>query len=462
MFSFIYRAPTLRAAAILGWLSGCGYFLVQSYWIFNTCLFAGVPWPIGLLALGALAVVMGLNWGAFGAGVALFKKRLPPSWYPWASGALWVGIAAATAHFTPRLAGDLLCYTQWRWPTMIQIGALLGPHALGFLIMAWGAAAADFMQASAPLGARRNLALVGGLLLVNGGYGAWVLAQRAEPLPDGSRIEILQPNIDQYAKWGPTHEAEIRAAFVELLGAPRTSVPDLVLWPESAVPGWINNPRQQAFVGELIKKTKAPMLVGALARIGTGRHNAALLLDKSGAEGTYLKRQLVPFGEFVPLRKFFEGWIGILAQMGDFTAGARDQPLLVTRLGPLAASICYEAVFPHLLRRDAARGARIFANLTNDGWYKDTAGPYQHFYTNMFRAIENRVTVIRAGNTGISGVIDPYGVVIERTRIGERTRLDVQLPKADPFPKGSPFSRSGDIFGFTCMLAVLWLLWRAR
>ena len=166
----------------------------------------------------------------------------------------------------------------------------------------------------------------------------------------------------------------------------------------------------------------------------------------------------MPFGEFVPIRSWFEGWIGILAEMGDFDSGRSVQGLMKAGGMLIAVNICYEAVFPHLLRADSKRGARVFANLTNDGWYKDTAAPYQHFTVNIFRAIENRVIVLRAANTGISGVIDPYGVIIASTRLGEKVRLDVRLSAEDPFPDGSFFSRHGDILGFLSMAAALALL----
>ena len=163
----------------------------------------------------------------------------------------------------------------------------------------------------------------------------------------------------------------------------------------------------------------------------------------------------MPFGEFVPFRRWLEPHIGILSQLGDFTAGPRRQPLISTPLGPLAVSICYEAVFSDLLRLDAERGARVFANLTNDGWYKDTWGPHQHFWVNAFRAVENRVTVLRSANTGISGIIDPYGIVLAQTPLLSRTRLDARVAVGNPFRGGSFYARHGDWFGVLCMACSL-------
>jgi apolipoprotein N-acyltransferase len=115
-------------------------------------------------------------------------------------------------------------------------------------------------------------------------------------------------------------------------------------------------------------------------------------------------------------------------------------------------------MFPRLARADAGRGARILVNVTNDGWYKNTWGPYQHFQVNTCRAIENRVTVLRSGNTGISGVIDPWGVVTARLDLNERGRLDAEVPLADPFPRRSFYARHGDWLGALCLLAAAALI----
>jgi len=275
----------------------------------------------------------------------------------------------------------------------------------------------------------------------------------------------LQANIDQYEKWDERYEEKIRGAFDALLSRPRSVKPSLVLWPESALPGWLDDPKNSRWVSGWARRLGAAMLVGSVARLGERTHNSAVLFDERGEpSGLYNKRRLVPFGEFVPWREKLEPFIGILSQMGDFHPGQERQPFISTPAGPLAVTICYEQVFPRLVLGDAARGARMFANLTNDGWYKDTWGPYQHFGVNIYRAIENRVTVVRCGNTGISAVIDPWGVVTAQLALGQRGRLDARVPSSDPFPRRSFYARHGDWFGGLCLMAmaalVLAVFWR--
>ena len=210
-------------------------------------------------------------------------------------------------------------------------------------------------------------------------------------------------------------------------------------------------------------KLGAPHLVGIVAQAedGAGPANAAQLIAPDGkVDGRYAKRQLVPFGEFVPLRRFvprfvIDRWLMILDNLGDLEAGTARPPLLQTAWGPTSLTICYEAIFPRWPRLDAARGARLMINITNDAWYLDTWGPRQHYRINRFRAIENRLTVIRAGNNGISAVIDPWGVTTAELALNERGRLDAEVPLEDAFPARSFYTRHGDWLGALCMILVV-------
>lgn len=272
-------------------------------------------------------------------------------------------------------------------------------------------------------------------------------------------VEILQPDVDQYEKWDASYGARIIGDFDDLLARPRVVNPALIIWPESGIPYWFDEGSSQLpEASPWSRKLGAEQIVGVVSRSALARHNTALLLGTGGqVSGAYFKRELVPFGEYVPF-----GWvknvIGILNELGGIDAGPADQPLFPTPLGLAAPTICYEAAFPRWAQHDAHRGAQLIVNITNDGWYKGTWGPYQHFYTNVFRAVENRVTVIRAGNTGISGVIDPWGVVTARLDLNDRGRLDAMAPTEDFFPRRSLYARVGDWFGSLCLLAGFALL----
>ncbi len=456
------RCEGWRQAVLIGLAAGFGYHGTVLYWIYSTCRFAGLPRFVSLLAWGALVLFMALSWAVIGGLGRRFAEGRPIL-RPWAWAALWTAVTFFCERWTPRLCTDILGYTQGGHLSLLQASSLLGPHFLGFLIVAanvvlekaWAESGGQPRQAATA----SNLAVVMALLAGSWGYGVFELARR-DALTRGpsARVELLQPAVDQYQKFDAQHARDIIDNFDELLLRPRTALPVLVIWPETCLPYVVEAGRGLAEAAAWSRKLGAFQIIGAVSQEGAALRNSAFLLSPSGeVQGVYHKRQLVPFGEFQPF-PFLGRFIGILNQLGGLTVGASVQSLFETPLGRIAGSICYEAMFPRLARADAARGARLVVNVTNDGWYKDTWGPYQHFGVNMYRAIENRVTVLRSGNTGISGVIDPWGVVTARLDLNERGRLDAEVPLADPFPQRSFYARHGDWFGVLCLLVAAGLI----
>ncbi|HOX22591.1 MAG TPA: apolipoprotein N-acyltransferase, partial [Elusimicrobiales bacterium] len=229
--------------------------------------------------------------------------------------------------------------------------------------------------------------------------------------------------------------------------------PQLVLWPEAAVPDWLDASYKD-WIGARAAGMKSYQLVGALMQNEGRSYVRAVLFGPDGKElGFYTKRQLVPFGEYVPFRKLLENHVRVLGKMGDFSAGPEIQtPLIINNIsiGPL---ICYESIFPALSRTATNAGAKILVNLTNDGWYLDTAAPYQHFTANVFRAVENRRPLIRAANTGISGWIDKWGIV------RYSTQLNMPAVEAFDVPLGVPehtfYSQQGNLLPEMCLIVLL-------
>lgn len=416
-----------RPGAREGLAAGFAFHVVALYWIYNTCRYGGLPVPAAALALAALSGVLAVNWALTGA----LLRRLPPS--PLAYAAAWTAVAFLSERFTPRLAADLLEYTQWRSIHLLSLPAVAGPHALGFLIVLVNAA----------LALRKQLWWL--LVLPALAAHVFVPVGRLSPAGKSAAVSILQPNVDQYQKWDPGFAESIEANFRDLL---KGSTAQLVVWPESALPYYVED-------GVRVPG-KGAQLVGAVTKRGETVRNSALLVEGGAVAAEYHKRRLVPFGEFIPI-PYVERFIPILTEMGAITPGAEDQPLLDTPLGPAAVGICYEAVFPSQARRDAARGAQVLINITNDGWYKDTAGPYQHFYANVFRAVETGLPVVRAANTGISGVISPRGWVLDRLDLGVRGRLDAEVAGS---VRPTPYVRFGDWLGWLCVLITCALFFR--
>ena len=263
-------------------------------------------------------------------------------------------------------------------------------------------------------------------------------------------MALLQPAIDIYDKWDPEKAAAIRRKIETLLND--TGGAELVIWPENALTGWIDDPVYGKWLKTLSVNGRYN-LVGSVSR-GDARHVSAFLVDPKGEiTASYDKRRLVPFGEYVPLRGLLGKFITPVAALGEFSEGARSQPLFETGGVKLGAAVCYESIFTYLFTADARAGAEAYFNITNDGWYLDTAAPYQHFIVNIFRAAETRRPVLRAANNGISAVIDPWGRVLAKKGLNES---GVVTAKVAVYPGADLtfYTAHGEWFIYACLLVV--------
>lgn len=456
------NASDWKRAAKLGFWAGFGFHVVVTNWVFPTCRFAQVPLAACFLAWFALSAFLALSWAAAAALAVRASSAFPRALRPWLWAVAWTATASFCSRWTPRFGADPLGYSQWTNLSLIQANSWGGPHLLDFLIMLVNACLAEAWIDSreARTDSVPNVAAAFALVAIVWIHGAAVLASRPEPRGPSARVEILQPCVDQYHKWSQAWIDEIMAGYDELLSRPRAGAPALVVWPETAVPRWSRRAEAVPEAAAWAKKLGSPQLVGVVAskEDGSGPANAAQLIAPDGkVDGVYAKRELVPFGEYVPFRSLIprfviDRWLMVLDNLGDLEAGAKRQPLLSTAWGPASVTICYEAIFPRWANLDASRGARLSVNVTNDAWYLDTWAPRQHYRVNRFRAIENRFTVIRSGNTGISAVIDPWGVTTAELDLNVRGRLDAEVPLEDPFPARSFYARHGDLIGSFCLI----------
>jgi apolipoprotein N-acyltransferase len=249
------------------------------------------------------------------------------------------------------------------------------------------------------------------------------------------KVAVIQGNIDQVEKWLPATKATtldkyLRMTRHELAG----QAPDLVVWPETAVPFYLNESRELTRLTSLAATGGVHILTGSPHRnIDPGAknyryYNSAFLIDGRGrVTGRYDKEHLVPFGEYVPLKKllFFLG--PLVEATADFSPGTDLHPIPCqnTRLGVL---ICFESIFPDLARRQTDAGAGLLINLTNDAWYGRSSAPWQHLSMAVFRAVENRRGLARAANTGVSGFIDPLGRMHRLSPLFEEFSGSLALP----------------------------------
>jgi apolipoprotein N-acyltransferase len=418
--------------------------------------------PAAIAAAGALVLYLALYWGLF----AMVAQRvgLRSDIAPLTLALTWTGLEFLQGRLFTGFPWSTLGYAAAEIPAVAQLADIAGVAALSFLVML-----ANASGCALALRGRQGWrpALAAGLtLLLALGYGALRLGQ-APPIdgPSGESITVamVQGSVEQQDKWSEPARAEILRRHVDLSEQAAAAGADLVVWAESAWPDPWGIERNQAMAESLLavaRRHRTAMLVGTVhvydedGRIEVS--NAGVLYDRDGRwRGRYEKTHLVPFGEYLPFRRVLS-FLGPLVQaVGELRPGPARQPLLgVPEQGipPIGLSVCYEIIFATIARRQVLDGAELLATITNDAWYGTTSAPYQHFAMARLRAIENRRYLVRAANTGISGVVDPWGRVVAATALYERRALMATVAARTDL---SLYTRFGDVFGWGCALVAL-------
>lgn len=439
-----------RGAFLRGWALGFGHFLVALQWITRPFMVdaARDGWmaPFGLLAMtGGLA----LFWGAafwLAARVAA-RSRLPG---PLILASLWAGAEMLRGVVFTGFPWALIGHV-WSETPLIQTIRLWGVSGLTLATLAVAAAMA--------LGLRRGLSPAGGALVILPPalvvLALPLLDPGPAPAPDGNApfVRIVQPNVAQEDKTDPEEVPIYVRRLLDLTATPGS--PDLVLWPETVLP-WLLDHAPDVLAMATDAAGGAPLVLGIQREEGGRYYNSLALLEGRGeVAALYDKHHLVPFGEYVPFGDLMAriGIHGLAAsEGGGFSPGPGPALIDVPGIGPAMPLICYESIFPGEVRAMPAR-ARVLLVATNDAWFGDFAGPYQHFALGRMRAIEQGLPMLRAANTGVSAVIDARGRVIESLPLGEAGVIDAALPQAlDP----PPWVRTGD--WPVALLLGLWLL----
>ena len=282
------------------------------------------------------------------------------------------------------------------------------------------------------------------------GYGSLAL-NRTVNAPS-LKVALIQGNVEQSMKWNPVYQKLVMSKYKNLTLKAAQSKPQLIVWPETATPFFYNQHEAGTqFVNDLARQTKTPILFGSPYRENTTHYNSAYLVSETGeTQGRYDKIHLVPFGEFVPFRKLLFFVEKMVAMIGDFGRG--NAATLFDVAGHKAGvSICYEMIFPNLMRQSVKNGAHFLVNITNDAWFSKSAASYQHMSMGALRAVENRVPIVRAANTGISGTITAYGVLQNETELFVEA---AQISTITLRQGGLTFYSSyGDVFSWLCLLA---------
>ena len=450
--SALWRNP--RGALGDGWLAGTVFFVVLLRWLdFTFENYSSIPWPVTWLPITALAAYCGLYLGVVASVIAWLRPRLGAGWALATAPVLWVAGEWIRGWLMGGFPWGLLGYSQHSALPVIQVAELGGVYAVSFLLVAVNASVAGLCI----LGPRRTMPgaiAVAALLALSLGFGWHILAREFGPEgrpPRSVQISVIQPVIEQEQKWDPAHQAEILGVYERLTRQAAQGRPAAVFWPETAAPIFLRgDPALLSRLVSLVRETGVPILVGSVDRLPgpNGKFlNSAFLLGDQGITGKYDKIQLVPFGEYIPLAEV----IGFVKQWAEFISDfAPGTTQTVFRLdgAPFGTVICYEVIFANLFRGFASGGASFMANITNDAWFGRTSGPWQHLATLPLRAVENRIAIARAANTGVSALIAPDGRVGPILPLFQRGFLTLSVPLRS---RTTLYTRFGNWLVYLCV-----------
>lgn len=436
-------------AFIIGWAFGFGYFLFGLHWIGNALLIDGNPffWAYPL-AVSVLPAYLALYFGLAAKLITKLCLRHLSSWFcfggvitvtEWLRGTLFTGFP-----------WNLFGYT---WGAPYTLSVAQGVSVFGVYGLTWATVLAATLPALLFLNRKNALrasaataivaALTGGLIV----YGAQRLENNPTEYYKDINLRIVQPNIPQHLKWEAEHQTEIFFKHLRLssVNYNRTADKNIVIWPETAVnPGILENPDALEYIARTLLAIpgESILMAGALQKHAAGAeepeyYNSLVVIDEKGKKiASYDKTHLVPFGEYLP----FEDIIPLEPVVGlsGLKPGPAKKTISLPEIPEFSPLVCYEVIFPGKVKAsglsespdDEYGRPKWLLNVTNDAWYGDTAGPRQHFTISLFRAIEEGLPLVRSANTGISGVIDPLGRIVDKSEFNRDFYTDVYLPKS--------------------------------
>jgi apolipoprotein N-acyltransferase len=461
------RALSARRALALGLLAGGVYFSVTLYWLVETMTtFGGLATPLAVIAAGILVAYLALFPAAFAVMVVRFVRALGPIGLLLASPA-WVTGELGRQYVWDGFPWELLGYSQVTSLPIAQLASVVGVYGLSALLVLSASAAALLIVDRNPRGRVRRFAPAVCTLVFLLGATAWgsrrlaasTMASVGEPV----RVAVLQGNVEQVQKWDPRLVDDISGRYLAMTREALAGGAKFILWPESSTPYLFERDLVRGgAVRRLAREGQVTLLIGSdqvepIKPAAPGEkpqyryYNAAFLVKPDGSVGgVYRKMHLVPFGEYVPLKRllFFVG--PIVEAVSDFSPGA-DPVLLPVGSHEASTAICYEVIYGNMIRNSVQQGSELLTTITNDAWYGRSSAAYQHWDQASMRAIENGRYLARAANTGISGFVDPYGRILDRSQLFEQKLLIQDLR----FLSGRTiYSRIGDLVAWLSLALV--------
>jgi apolipoprotein N-acyltransferase len=446
----------------LGFITGLVHYFTLVYWIMVVLkTYGGLNIIVSITILVLLCMYLSLYPALFSA-LAVYLRG--SRFQALITASIWVSLEYMRGLLLTGFPWCLVGYSQFRHTYLIQIADIVGVYGISFLILLTNVLVYTVFFKDLPGTGKRYLGLEILLLLaflsVSLIYGHYRLSQKGEitEFRDPVRVAVIQGNIDQSLKWNRLYQEETLKIYRRLTETAYGFKPRLIIWPETALPFFFQHGDKFAEeVYSISRESGARLIFGSPAykamEDSVIYYNRIYWLSgKDRSIGLYDKVHLVPFGEYVPLKRLLPFVHRLVPAAGDFSPGSETSPLEIPGLtaGPL---ICYEAIFPELSRVQVKKGSVFFVNLTNDAWFGMTSAPYQHLSMALFRAVENRRPLVRAANTGFSAFIDAKGKITARSDLFEEEVLTGEINAGNT--SLTFYCKYGDIFVYAIMILCL-------
>ncbi len=455
LFLALARTRTWGKAFFLGWLSQTIAWLLMVPWVIRVMShYGGLPYLTGLLIFTAMCAYLGVYGGVF----ALLVHHIAPStsFRRWLLVPLaWAAVEYGRTYLLSGFPWNLIAASIVDYAPLLQFDRVAGPYALGVLILLPSTLLA-WMFVARPHGARRLFPFAGVAILMFVWWVTGLVAAKVLVRPTGTPVShaaLLQPNISQEMRWDNDNLVLIFRRMMAMTEEAAGHGVQVIIWPESTVPlSYARTDFYREAIESLSRDKGIDIILGSIAEDASQPDkmwNAAFLVSNGRTIGHYDKIRIVPFGEYVPMRKMLFFAHALVHAVGQFEFGTKDTPLDGRFRYGLA--ICYEVVFPQIPRTQVVHGATVLVTITNDAWYDGTSAPRQHLNMARMRAVETDRYLLRAGTTGISALVDPAGQIVQQLEMGKQGIIYAPF---QPRTSVTPYVHYGDWFSWLAIAFV--------
>ncbi len=413
---YVLFSNDLKKSLLYGFLFGFSFWTVSLYWMFPFIKFNTDTLQAGVVAF-LLWCYLSLFFAVWAIFVNYLKKDAKPVMISFFAAFLWVALEFVRTYLSTGFGWNYLGYSQSQFKNFIQIADILGVSGISFFIVFINFLLFYWLK---KINEAKYLFIA--IMVFAAVYVYGYIKVQEYPADYGNELSvgIVQPNVNQYRKWDRKYNEKFLASFSKDIKFFKDKNLSVIVYPETFLTEYFEEDKNTEKFLKSISSFGELNLIGSIAYENNFVYNSLLAVNnKFKILDRHDKNHLVVFGEYIPFREFLAKYFEVFNNMGDFTKG-KQMDVFVYKNIMVGATICSENFFPELSRNLVLKGAKILTNHTNDGWFLDTAAPYQHFVMNIFRAVENRKNVIVCANSGISGVINCRGDVLNQTSLNKK------------------------------------------